>query len=128
MLGMASKRTVFFKVFRGSMPFHLLMSFYKNYIGVIFYQEWSLTTLVWFLSYIYTRNFFFFILLKRVPWYDWSPKPARNCLLWTRTSKRSAWSGYLWTMSAMKSLRSFRWGDREISLPCLSQFGPIQLF
>ena len=41
------------------MPFHLLMSFYKNYIGVIFYQEWSLTTLVWFLSYIYTRNFFF---------------------------------------------------------------------
>ena len=43
------------------MPFHLLMSFYKNYIGVIFYQEWSLTTLVWFLSYTYTRNFFFYI-------------------------------------------------------------------
>ena len=43
------------------MPFHLLMSFYKNYIGVIFYQEWSLTTLVWFLSHIYTCNFFFYI-------------------------------------------------------------------
>ena len=30
MLEMASKRTVFFKVFRGSMPFHLFMSFYEN--------------------------------------------------------------------------------------------------
>ena len=30
MLEMASKRTVFFKVFKGNMPFHLFMSFYEN--------------------------------------------------------------------------------------------------
>ena len=30
MFEMATKRTVFFKVFRGSMPFHLFMSFYEN--------------------------------------------------------------------------------------------------
>ena len=65
---MASKRTVFFKVFRGSMPFHLLISFYKNYIGIIYYQEWSLATLVWFLSYIYTRNFIIITFLL----YRWS--------------------------------------------------------
>ena len=37
MLEMASKRTVFFKVSRGSMPFYLHRSFYKNNLGMIFY-------------------------------------------------------------------------------------------
>ena len=54
MLEMASKRTVFFKVSRGSMPFHLYRS--KNNLGMIFYQERFLATLVWFLSDIYTHD------------------------------------------------------------------------
>ena len=38
------------------MPFHLYRSFYKNNLGMIFYQERFLTTLVWFLSDIYTHD------------------------------------------------------------------------
>ena len=38
------------------MPFHLYRSFYKNNLGMIFYQERSLATVVWFLSDIYTHD------------------------------------------------------------------------
>ena len=38
------------------MPFHLYRSFYKNNLGMIFYQKRSLATLVWFLSDIYTHD------------------------------------------------------------------------
>ena len=87
-----------FKVFRESMPFQLFVSFYKNNMGIIFYQEWSSATPVWFLSYIYTHatcrllyhNNIFFISRKRVPWSDWLPEPIRDCLLWSSTSKRIA--------------------------------------
>ena len=59
MLEMVSKIIVFFfQVFWGSMPFHLLMSLYKNNLGLTFYQERSLATIVLFLSEIYTYDTF----------------------------------------------------------------------
>ena len=86
---MVSKRTVFFKVLRGSMLFHLYRSFYNNNLGMIFYQKRSLATLVWFLSDIYTydkcrllyhNNIFISLAapisnMRRVPCSDWLPKP-----------------------------------------------------
>ena len=117
---MVSKRTVFFKVSRGGMPFHLYRSFYNNNLGIIFYQKRSLATLVWFLSDIYTHdkcrllyhNNIFHIAGSTHKKYEASPlfwlatETVRDCCLWPCARGRSTWSGYFWAISAMKSQKT----------------------